>query len=164
MGLPCIQAPVIKKQHPGGRPSIHTVNLMPAHIPSAVVHMYIPSAWEIHTVKPPDRYSLLACVQLVRSQHCDSQANSTYASAGELFREAQVAAAATAAGDPQPGRDGGLVAAAMSAALRRAWPHTTLQDSCVLFARKFKAGTAKEVNRFFSSCEMLGFNSSCLRI
>lgn len=106
----------------------------------------------------------MGCVQLVRSQHCDSQANSTYASAGELFREAQQAAAVAAAGEPQPVRGGGLVAAAMSATLRRAWPHTTIQDSCVLFARKFKAGTAKEVDGFFSSCGMLGFNSSCLRI
>lgn len=102
-------------------------------------------------------------VQLVRSQHCDSQANSTYVSAGELFRDGQRAAAAGAA-ESVSDRSGGLVAAAMSASLRRAWPHTTLQDSCVLFARKFKVGSALEVDSFFSPCSMLGFNTSCLRV
>lgn len=97
-------------------------------------------------------------MQRVRSQHCDSQANSTYISAGELFREAQAAAAEAQGGSGGEDDDGA------SAVLRRAWPHTTLQDSCVLFARKFKAGAAKEVEGFFAPCGMLGFNTSCLRV
>jgi len=87
----------------------------------------------------------------------------SYVSAGELFRDGQRAAAAGAA-ESVSDRSGGLVAAAMSASLRRAWPHTTLQDSCVLFARKFKVGSALEVDSFFSPCSMLGFNTSCLRV
>lgn len=97
-------------------------------------------------------------MQRVRSQHCDSQANSTYISAGELFREAQAAAAEAQGGSGGEDDDGA------SAVLRRAWPHTTLQDSCVLFARKFKPGAAKEVEGFFAPCGMLGFNTSCLRV
>lgn len=86
-------------------------------------------------------------MQMVRQTHCDSQAQALYRSAGELF-----------AGSANHAPTG----ANATAPLSEVWPHTTLADQCVLFARKFLPGTGQEANSFFGPCNQVGLEPRCI--
>jgi hypothetical protein len=110
--------------------------------------------------------TVLLTVQYVRTPHCDGAANEVYWSAGELFAQRSDAAALTAAGLRAPTAPSwqGAQAAWRQApgGLADSWPHTTLQASCTLFARKFTPDTSEHLRDFFESCSQLGLSSECL--
>lgn len=100
------------------------------------------STHTLHTLKKE-----LYDVQMVRQTHCDSQALTVYRSAGELF-----------AGAPSHVPTGENATAPLS----QVWSHTTLQDQCVLFARKFLPGTGEEADTFFGPCNQVGLEARCI--
>ena len=85
------------------------------------------------------------CVQVVREMRCDMHAAASYASAYQLF------AAGTASKD-----------ATQDGTLSDVWKYSPLDDTCVLFARKFLPDTNKELDTFFNDCDQIGLGSHCL--
>ena len=92
----------------------------------------------------PDVY---ACVQIVRELRCDRHANASYESAHQLFQ----AGAATL-----DSYEGGNLA--------DVWNYSPLEETCVLFARKFLPDTNEEVQSFFTDCTQVGLGSECLAV
>lgn len=84
-------------------------------------------------------------LQIIREMRCDQYANATYASAHQLL------VAGGASHDIGGSRDPA-----------KAWNYTPLEETCVLFARKFLPDTNEEVASFFTDCSQIGLGSNCL--
>jgi hypothetical protein len=77
---------------------------------------------------------------------CDRHANKSYESAFQLF---------TAGAATQDEIEGGNLA--------EVWNYSPLEETCVLFARKFLPDTNEEVGAFFSDCSQIGLGMDCLK-
>ena len=95
------------------------------------------------------KFGMMMCsvLQRIRQADCDKLANATYRSAHAILTQD------TPPHVPWIPSNFG--------AYRHLWQYAPMPDSCVLFARKFEPGTA-ERETFFSACNMLGLDSSCI--